>query len=501
MQEQEKLNGEVDINTDIDNTSNDFDFIERTCQEISTAAESSRSLQCLQVYADSSMLIPVLSDRVILPLHTDDCNKSVSIDWLKSVCHDQNGVDKVKQRGVYSLPHAISNDHDYWKKNVERDLNILSTDSFECPDHVYSGHSKVLFSGYGGTIAGTVNMHLSPSTETPKDTQKSNIFETLLDNWNGILGNITLLKTVGLSCVNLASLVDSNSIAESSCDRGVEPRRKKHDARVEQRRKNFRRAMQTSSSEDTMKREIHTCKGREVIPLCKDPLMKRWLKLDDLGIDDMHTLLEDTTDILYLYNQRNTTAITRPSGCLYKNASSPNQSRGTIKCTRPVSFRDIYLRKDLQFHHNNRSNVARLMARTKHVPSSINTKKSSTDADHSPAMLGKSKLITEFRCMDIKLSNDPTDDGNVLKDQDICSHPVNKKQEKEENAARSTRNLRSRKVNINNVTKKCKNVDKKEQKQEFKKSPTEVGSVDDWITLSEKWLKEPLDETGLLNYI
>lgn len=97
---------------------------------------------------------------------------------------------------------------------MERDLNILSTDSFECPYHVYSGHSKVLFSEYGGTIAGTVNMHLSPSTETPpKDTQKSNIFDTLLDNWNGILGNITLLKTVGLSCVNLASLVDSNSIA------------------------------------------------------------------------------------------------------------------------------------------------------------------------------------------------------------------------------------------------------------------------------------------------
>ena len=229
--------------------------------------------------------------------------------------------------------------------------------------------------------------------------------------------------------------------------------------------------------------------------------MKRWLKLDDLGIDDMHKLLEDTTDILYLYNQRNTTAITRPSGCLYKNASSLNQSRGTIKCTRPVSFRDICLRKDLQFHQNNRSDVARLMARTKHVPSCINTKKSSTDADHSPAMLGKSKLITEFRCMDIKLSNDPTDDGNVLKDQDICSHPVNKEQEKEENVARSTRNLRSRKVSINNVTKKCKNVDKKKQKQEFKKSPTEVGSVDDWITLSEKWLKEPLDETGLLNYI
>ena len=70
---QEKLNGvehEVDINTDIDSTSNnDFDFIEQTCQEISTAAESSRSLQCLQVYADSSMLIPVLSDRVILFYH------------------------------------------------------------------------------------------------------------------------------------------------------------------------------------------------------------------------------------------------------------------------------------------------------------------------------------------------------------------------------------------------------------------------------------------------
>lgn len=104
---------------------------------------------------------------------------------------------------------------------------------------------------------------------------------------------LSALQKIGLTRINLEKLADTGSISESLFLPEKSSTDKRND-RICQRSKMFVHTMQDN----------HSKKQKKCLfphPVMNNQVVERWLKLQEPNLEEMNSLLEDTTDILYCW--------------------------------------------------------------------------------------------------------------------------------------------------------------------------------------------------------
>lgn len=448
-------------------------------------------------------------------------------------------------------------DHDYCIQafgSIHHD-NSFPDESYDFPLSDYSTTAPSIAWGYQPTRVTGYQLQpvrdYSASSLDPTAWDTSSCWYLKLDSKEDLVA----LRNIGLTKINLERLAETGSVSESLFP-SEKSRADKRNDRVKKRRETFVSVMAGNS-----KRQIQ-CHQPAYYDFRNNPLLEKWLKLDQLEVDVISRLLDDITDVLYKRKEKERrkadcasigrellhrgTSIARRQLMFGHNSSSqrqpPNLDRGVIlspqkrtrarvissarrqlcyegkrvlefsahmKCRRGVPER-VQSPQDNTIHRKIRALFAKSLASTTSTSKErFCVKRHSVDPDAhtNPPIWERSRSICSR-------GNSANSHINELEEDNTYSRQETKKQDsgRAETAIRGTshRSLRSRTINISTKIKKPsktirENAHKMEQGRKGSKAMVcNQGEEDnsntgmDWITLSEKWIKEPLNSATIL---
>lgn len=197
--------------------------------------------------------------------------------------------------GFYALTH---NDHDYCFHSLRQSSvneSFISDDSLYCRD--LPEVTPIPAWGLGCSPA-TASYRLQPYHEyNSLDSLQLNDSMFFSVNLKA-KEEFVAVRNIGLTRIDLERLAETNSIGESLSVLKNSKAEEDRNERVRERREQFLYAMQ--SNEKKFHKEKHH-KGTKCAKCIKtdNPLLRKWLRVDALHVDEISQLLEDVTDILY----------------------------------------------------------------------------------------------------------------------------------------------------------------------------------------------------------
>lgn len=465
---------------------------------------------------DSSMLSAVESNKIVLSLQ-----ESNKLDQS----YTEKKANTTKQTAMVPgmvVPQYYYDDHNYCEVVEYQKAIMDSLKETECENNFHCDESIPMTQcGYVSEVPGTVGWCLN-------DCCYANTLPHLLPtsfnypfSWDGDLAikDFVISKIPGLFLtVDLERLVETNCLGESLYFNNNKPStNKKRDSRVKQRRKDFFITMSSSDSSDTEIVKHYSSSrnkgGSYYNNNSLSSLAKRWLKLDQMGSNEVFQLIEDTTDVLYC-GKYVKTPYTMPGHTLPAHTlpayTLPQASQFPISPTYPspdhkelgASTTNPLKKWNMpQFHINKRLLLARSMARYRPEHKAAG-ERDTRNTDHAtPTSTAKEKL-------------GPPNDGKTNSSRFISKSESAKvseeegkvnavKKEMQKNESNS-HNLRSRRVKIPAASRNRKKESKSTASVKAHSDSVENESADNekihksWITQSEDWLREPLDIEGML---
>lgn len=431
-----------------------------------------------------------------------------------------------------SIQKRSQQDHDYCCHLIEYMVMKPSRTSLHCqhPNHSYNSI----------VTSNTTTLGLDSVTEYDSILESSTCWYSNLCNNSGE----ALLSNVGLTNVDLEKLADSQSISESMFVMS-KSRYEERDQRVKQRREDFLKAMQTSPSqkrrwkhqsvETSMKAAFFT-----------NSLIRRWLQIHMLEIDEITRLLEDITDILYTRERyaiiwsSNTVEDQAHHHSTTKNIkNSPHITNGTpdeyirarlmvaksLASVRPTS-KSLSSARSLEDCNGvntwddppawERSRSVSSIASIEwnghetgstccHVPGGNTT----ASISHEKNERISTETVSERCTISTKGKNQHAATNNWESETTTCAHFVPESSVSKQEESQTTvegKMLRSRTIRIATPNKKrASRTPKPEYSSKkdhaFQDSKSISSSSSKWIELTDQWIKEPLDQNSVFSLL
>lgn len=360
--------------------------------------------------------------------------------------------------------------------------------------------------------------------------------------------DLLALRNVGLTRINMERLAETGCISESLFPHDKSRDERRQD-RIKERRETFLSVMQEKTRSHQHNKS--SSKPRYEDMARKNPIIGKWLALDTLSVDETSRLLDDTADILYgrrkalrerldetiaerrplpppsalLFTGRNHRSARRQPPQGYRHpatfsrgtaSSSPQRQRArVISSVRrklhfdcgsiPVSTMTAHTKVSSPPASKIHRKIRKLFARSS--ISKCISKELLVDTRHNQEQT-RSICSRENSVTSLELDDAPCKDSGTPKSSSVQESTENRN-DKASVPPSQRRSLRSRTINISTKTKQLVQGRgaRREQKKSDDSKPEDVGQVDaepvdnsaeDWIKLSEDWIKEPLDMTTIL---
>ncbi len=246
-----------------------------TCNKLKSPASS----QC-EANTDPSKLSLIYTDEVYL---TSNIEKG-DVNFAEGK-HQYNGNPTIYRRS--------QTDHDY----------CCHLDSVICSDHVKSVDNILHCQQSDYSCSSTATPNVTWGSEYSSVNYSLEYSSCWCSNFHS-KENTKSFKNIGLTNIDLERLTETQSISESLFVSNRSSREERNE-RVKQRREDFLKVMQNGKK----KYEKMWCYDKAAF---HNPLIRRWLQIHLLEIDEVTRLLEDTADMLYSRKRTSTFATKTP---------------------------------------------------------------------------------------------------------------------------------------------------------------------------------------------
>jgi hypothetical protein len=356
-----------------------------------------------------------------------------------------------------------------------------------------------------------------------------------------------MLRNIGLTNINLEELVETGCVGESLFPKEKTKEEKRQD-RIKARRLEFMKAMKGTS----MSHWKHQQTNYDHI-VRNNPMVEKWLKMDDLSVEEINQLLDDTEDILreaekniiggdrthaFLANANGSSSVRRqpPQGykhpTTYARGVAQHEQRARVisavrrklhfgtqpslspqRSTFEVMPEPSIPLQGNKIHKMVRTMFARPLAGTKSTSKApICTKRyiGTADDNANPPIWERSRSLCSRgnTPSSLALNNHISKAQEKIKNYGDTKKPDTSMRDIAEEAP--YKSLRSRTISTPTKTKRTpKLVHWKEQKeQEIINSETKCNqneplcsSLTDWVKMSEDWINKPLNQATIIEFL
>lgn len=512
---------------------------------------------------DSSKLSVILSHTIPLSSQgsggDSETNHCAPIPNVSRVQVEGPSSETMPLRHRRTPRHA--RDHDYCIQAFDSTLlnnsmNLFHDKSYSfcLPDYsICSSATPSIAWGVPYQPATVTGYQIHPVRSSPTRWEKSSCWNLKLDTKEDLVA----LQNIGLTRINLEMLAETGSISESlfSHEKSREDERRD---RVKERGESFVKVMQGVGrsywKQCHQVRHLHVPSYEHVVR--NNPIIEKWLKIDQLTVEKISQLLDDTADILYGRKEAQQrqhdgdhsgiSSVRKPDHhALVKRQPAPRGYRHSPTCAQGVISSPQRQRARVissvrrQLHYDSRqiplsprchdvakgrtaepalspqkkkktlqkmrTLLARSLASTKSTSKedkSVNhLQRRNTNADSNSPVRERSRSISSRENSAISLAKDGALSRKIEKR--IVKETMKKREANKSTISQSPRrSLRSRTINISTKMKQPVKPahERNDKEQESDKDEKEAVSTPpkDWVKLSEDWMKQPLNGTTFL---